>query len=378
MAKVLRIQDRLEIAGRGMVYIVKPDKATAIHVGDLFYDLPGHRFKIKGIDALRGCFTDVPFDELPLALLLEPADGEEVAGNILVSNLESINFLFCNHPLYPKKADEDYEEEYNAARLNHACTLFSYEDMEKGILSLYGEAVSGLTIYRGWMMKPEMYRSFYDLLEKKGILLINTPEEYEKYHLLPGWYDDFSDETAESVWESEGKTENILGKSKDLTGSYIVKDYVKSRKHEWYDACFIENIEDIANASKIICNFVTRQGESMTGGIVLRKFENLKQAGFHEKSGMPVSEEYRVFVYAGKVLKIDDYWSIKSEAGISADEYTWIESLAGRVKSNFVTIDLARRTDGKLIIMELGDGQVSGLQQIEADDFFKLFSKNSQ
>ncbi|MFR2115061.1 MAG: ATP-grasp domain-containing protein [[Ruminococcus] lactaris] len=31
------------------------------------------------------------------------------------------------------------------------------------------------------------------------------------------------------------------------------------------------------------------------------------------------------------------------------------------MESNFVTIDIARREDGKLIIMELGDGQVSGI-----------------
>ena len=33
-------------------------------------------------------------------------------------------------------------------------------------------------------------------------------------------------------------------KAKQLNGPYIVKDYVKSRKHEWYDACFIKNISD--------------------------------------------------------------------------------------------------------------------------------------
>ena len=82
--------------------------------------------------------------------------------------------------------------------------------MESGKLSLFGEEISGLTIYRGWMMKPEMYSDFYKLLEQKGIYLINTPEEYERYHTLPGWYDDFVEETAQSVWETEGNIENIL------------------------------------------------------------------------------------------------------------------------------------------------------------------------
>ena len=52
--------------------------------------------------------------------------------------------------------DEDYEVEYQEAELHHSCALFSYEDMERGKLSLFGEEISGLTIYCGWMMKPEM------------------------------------------------------------------------------------------------------------------------------------------------------------------------------------------------------------------------------
>ena len=64
-------------------------------------------------------------------------------------------------------------------------------------------------------------------------------------------------------------------KAKQLNGPYIVKDYVKSRKHEWYDACFIKNISDIANTTRVIRNFVERQGDSLVGGIVLRKFMGL-------------------------------------------------------------------------------------------------------
>lgn len=35
--------------------------------------------------------------------------------------------------------------------------------------------------------------------------MINSPEEYEKYHLLPKWYNDVSDCTPNSVWEDTGK-----------------------------------------------------------------------------------------------------------------------------------------------------------------------------
>lgn len=50
---------------------------------------------------------------------------------------------------------------YQAVGLEHHCALFSYENLENGTLSLYGDTISGLTIYRGWMMKPDMYRKFF-------------------------------------------------------------------------------------------------------------------------------------------------------------------------------------------------------------------------
>ena len=373
MCDVFRIQDRFKITGHGTVYIVEKSGKALIKLGDVLFDLKGNRFKVKGIEMFRRNPEGKNIEDMPVGLMFELIDNVEASGNILVSELQDLNFLFCNHPLYQRKVDEDYEEEYQAAGLKHPCALFSYEDLERGKLSLFGESISGLTIYRGWMMKPEMYDIFYSLLEEQGIILINTPAEYRKYHLLPEWYGDYESDTAFSVWENKGKLEDAMEMSRGLTGSYIVKDYVKSRKHEWYDACFIKKIEDIDASSKVINNFIERQGTALVGGVVLRKFEDLQSIGFHEKSGMPLSEEYRVFIFAGTVLIMDDYWADQSEIKLSDNEKEWINKIAQSVKSNFVTVDIARKANGELVIMEFGDGQVSGLQQIEAARFYDAF-----
>ena len=374
MADILRIIDRFMISGRGPIYMVKHNADSRICVGDIFYDLRGNKFAVRGIEVPRRMMLDESdIKDMPIGLLFDMIDGVEAHGSILVKENTQVNFLFCNHPLYARKVDADYEEEYNEAVKNHQCALFSYEEMEKGELSLYGEELSGLTVYRGWMMKPKMYQLFYNLLEEKGIILINSPEEYERYHTLPGWYNEFAEFTAESLWENEGSVVNILEKAAMLEGGYIVKDYVKSRKHEWYDACYIPNIRDKGKTEKVITNFVKRQGESLVGGIVLRKCENLRQIGYHEKSGMPISEEYRAFVFAGKIHTIDNYWHGDNDVQLSQEETSWLEGIATKVRSNFVTIDLARREDGMLIVMELGDGQVSGLQEIPAGIFYESF-----
>ena len=158
MADIFRIVDRFKITGRGYVYLVKPSPGAIIHVGDVLFDLKGNQFEVAGLERIRHMTLDIPIDERPVGICIKGEDHVVAQGTILVREQGDINFLFCNHPLYPKRVDEDYEQEYQAAGLHHSCGLFSYEDLEMGKLSLYGEGISGLTIYRGWMMKPELHQ----------------------------------------------------------------------------------------------------------------------------------------------------------------------------------------------------------------------------
>lgn len=130
MAKVYRIVDRFKITGRGTVYMIKNDPGMNLHLEDILYDLKGHRFQIKGFEMIRRLIIDIPLEEMPIGILFKSLDGVEAEGQILVDSFNDISFLFCNHPLYQKRVDEDYQEEYQAAGLNHPCALFSYEDME--------------------------------------------------------------------------------------------------------------------------------------------------------------------------------------------------------------------------------------------------------
>ena len=41
-------------------------------------------------------------------------------------------------------------------------------------------------------------------------------------------------------------------------------------------------------------------------------------------------------------------------------------------------IDIVRKGDGELMIMEFGDGQVSGLQKVEAKDFYQSFEQEER
>lgn len=281
-----------------------------------------------------------------------------------------MNVIFCADPLNMKIVDEAYGSEYRKAKKLFPCALFSYEDMEIGRLSVCGD-IEGETLYRGWMMRPEFYRCFYEKLAARGISLVNTPEEYERYHLLPGWYSDFKEVTPDTIWTDTPNVDEAMALVAGASGPFIVKDYVKSRKHQWNDAFYISRIEDAAEARRVISNFVVRQGTDLVGGIVLRRYEKFRIVDRHEKSGMPIAEEYRCFVFKGRKVSINGYWNGQGDNILSEEEMAWLNSMIARVRSNFVSVDLARKESGELMIVELGDGQVSGLQQLDAGRFYR-------
>ncbi len=289
--------------------------------------------------------------------------------------MKNINFLFCRNPLEPKFPDFGYENEYGVIRTaGYSPKLFDFDSFISGenVAMPTAEADTGM-IYRGWMMKPEIYERFYEVLSQNRCILVNSPKQYRFCHTLPGWYDVLSDFTPKSRWTedlSDAAIMTILHEFGDRP--VIIKDYVKSRKHEWLEACFIPDASNTKQAMQVIRHFLDRQGDDLVGGLVVREFVNLKEAGLHPKSGMPISEEYRAFFLDGKQVCIIDYWN--GTSAVSVEIKAFADQVAKKVQSNFFTVDIARTADDKLIAMEIGDGQVSGLQGFSEMEFYrKLF-----
>lgn len=97
--------------------------------------------------------------------------------------------------------------------------------------------------------------------------------------------------------------------------------------------------------------FYELRGSLLTGGICIKKFAELKEYGARKN-------EYRVFYINGKVATVSrnsgqgNYTSEPPKALIKRYE---------QLGSPFYTIDYAECEDVKWIIIEAGDGSVSGL-----------------
>ena len=296
------------------------------------------------------------------------------------------HILFCESPVEPNKVDPDFDVEYLAAKQNGIVPLlFNYDDLVNPERSSFAtkkiksaESIQ-LIIYRGWMLTLPEYLTLYSALLAKNYKLINTPEEYRNCHYLPDSLKYISLHTPMTIFQ---KLENAQSIDSLITQSaifgdapVIIKDYVKSEKHHWETTCFVEHASDKDKLKQTISNLISLRGKFLNEGIVIREFIKLNALTLHSKSGMPLTEEYRLFFINKQLIGIYDYWeegSYKSER----PDVKAFEAIAKTVESQFFSMDIARKENGEFVIIELGDGQVSGLP--DTLNTFDFYSKLKQ
>lgn len=281
-----------------------------------------------------------------------------------------MRIIYCDSGFSPKEVDYMYAEEYKSAKQQFLqTTLISFEELKKGNVESSLKRVRPseeieVGIYRGWMLKPNQYEVFYNSLLEKNIKLINHPTEYKFCHYLPESYETIKDFTPKTTFKEltpEFRLEDFQNEI-DTFGNkpIIIKDYVKSQKHYWNEACFIPNAADKEKVNAVITKFVELQDSDLNEGLVFREYVELEALTNHSESGMPLTKEFRVFVKNGEIMTIFKYWDEGDYQNVKPviDEF---KEVIPKIKSNFFTMDIAKKKDGKWIIVELGDGQVAGL-----------------
>lgn len=279
--------------------------------------------------------------------------------------------IYCADPLHLRQPDSAYTEEVAAAEaIGLAYGLISYEALvdegnaEVAVRRIPEQSPPVTAVYRGWMLRPEQYARLYDALAARGVLLINDPAAYRHCHYLPEWYPLFEGDTPRSVWlhgGSELSMEEIQQTLRPFGARpIIVKDFVKSRKHEWDSACYIPSAADGEAMERVVRRFLELQGDDMNEGLVFREFVSLEPLAIHAKSGMPLAKEWRIFFLDRMPMLTAEYWETGDYGNVAPTLARYVE-LAQQVRSRFFTMDIAHQTDGDWTVIELGDGQVAGL-----------------
>lgn len=294
-------------------------------------------------------------------------------------------FLFCDSGFSHKEVDYCYQEEKEAAEaVGHKTALFSLESLRGGevqkALKHIPTALHPIeAIYRGWMLKPKQYQQLYRGLQDKNIHLINHPEQYQYCHYLPENYGAIEAFTPKTTFKKiEGKFQyQDFEEELSMFGeqAILVKDYVKSQKHYWEEACYIPNASDPTKVTAVVERFLELQGEDLNEGLVFREYIPLQQLTTHSKSGMPLTKEFRLFVYKEMVLGAFEYWE-EGDYEQVAPNWKSFEALIPNINSYFFTMDIAQTTTGEWIIVELGDGQVAGLiDKVDKKQFYQQWLK---
>lgn len=118
------------------------------------------------------------------------------------------------------------------------------------------------------MLRPSQYRDLYDELAKRGLRLINTPEEYHRCHSLPDYYPLIEGHTPRTVWTDDPAPPiaQIMALLKPFgSRSVILKDFVKSRTYEWAEACYIPAADNAEAVQRVVRRLLELQGPDLNG-----------------------------------------------------------------------------------------------------------------
>ena len=253
------------------------------------------------------------------------------------------HFLFPNGST-PGAPDEMFADQHAALTAAGFTASVCTDSVLSGARPLRGVPPGSTVVYRGWMATADEYAALVRAVERCEAEPLTFPDKYLAAHHLPNWYPVLADLTPET---------RVFPADADLTaelralgwGAYFIKDFVKSLKTGRGSV-----VRDPADAPAVVAELREDRGQ-IEGGICVRRVEEF----------VPGSEQ-RYFVLQG----------VGHSAEVGPVPRV-VRQCAERIVSPFFSVDVARRSDGRLRVIEVGDGQVSDLVGWSAARFASLW-----
>lgn len=212
---------------------------------------------------------------------------------------------------------------------------------------------------------------FYHELERDLHLLGSKPINSLKQHRYIAdfeYYHDIQEYTPRSWFSLQDIPQGA--------GPFVVKGLTNSKKFDWSRSMFAE---DRRSAVKLALDL---QNDGLIGqqGVVVREYIELErfETGIN---GMPITNEWRLFFLGSQLVDYGYYWSIiddldrveSARGEFEASGLPFAKKVAEIIakKTNFFAVDIAKTKAGDWVVIEVNDGQQSGLSMIEANGFYR-------
>jgi hypothetical protein len=218
------------------------------------------------------------------------------------------------------------------------------------------------------------YREVEEDIKNLGSRLINNYDEHRYIADLQNWYGDLEGLTPKT-WFDPGQV------PLNEPGSFVLKGETNSKKFLWKTHMFARTRADIGDVLVRLSHDSLIQEQK----VYARQYVPLKTY-FVDLQDLPITEEYRFFVLDGQVLAGGFYWApfadeVASSFPSAGDvPKSFLGEVIRRVgdRTRFWVVDVGRTANGDWIVIELNDGQMSGLSMIEPGDLYNALQESLQ
>ena len=272
--------------------------------------------------------------------------------------------IFPRNPLTGLGFDEEFLREVDVMRFADGIQLAHVDhdalvSADAPRFKVINGVDEGEALYRGWMLTAPQYYRLHMAVEKAGLSLFTSHDEYRTAHQIDGWLEAFDGITFPTVLLRADATDEEIREAASVlnTDKFFVKDYVKSQKGD----ASLSVAESLEALPATVARFIDAQDEWLVGGIVIRKFVELP-ADRVEIRGWWKEGEWRAFTshpdYAGKV----------STQEIPQELLDDVTNRLNGLGLRFVSVDFTPTVSEGWKVIEVGDGQVSGFPDGLADN----------
>lgn len=158
-------------------------------------------------------------------------------------------------------------------------------------------------------------------------------------------------------------------------GKYVVKGKTNSRKWRWNTHMFAEGKVNLCKVLNRLYDdvFISEQGICVREYVPLRTFE----IGIN---GLPFTNEWRMFFLGDQLIAQGYYWGCyerEQPEDLPTEAIEFAQMIATQVSNyvNFFVLDIAQTEEGNWILIEINDGQMSGLSTIDPTTFYENLSR---